>query len=609
MCDTRRMRPVSVLLLAVLFHANADAAEAAPKIAESKIEAVTLYRGRALVTRNIPLVAGAGNIDLVVSNLPEQIVSDSLFAEGSAGVTVRAVRYRTRAVGEEPREAVRKIDADMEACEVKRARNSRMQELCAQRQAYLDKLENFSAPAAAAELSKGVLNADAIKGITSFDFEQRKLAAEESLTLATEARDLQRQLELLKKERAEMTSGSSKLVREALIFLDKQAADNGIVRLSYLVGNCGWSSSYNFRAQKDGKEFHAEYNAMIFQMSGEDWNGVALTLSTASPALSSEAPGLAPFKLALTRTNSDPNLKQDELLIQYKSSLSRRTEAGNEQQSAPNRADNFKGNWGMNTAANDIQLLEFVCGKDALSAFRETAQDVPSVNYQLAATTSLASRSDQQLVRISDMKLEGKMYHTACPVLTSNVYREAELTNTGEEVLLSGPAFAYLDGQFVGQSELPTVSRGETFVLGFGADGQLRARRELVDKTESVQGGNKEIAFKYRLVIENFKDTPVNVRVQDRAPVAEHEADVRVTLNDMQDKLSDDKLYLRVERPKGILRWEIEAPAKASGEKAKLVEFSYKLEFDRNLYVVSARGADPLQMQEFKQLQMERNKK
>ena len=33
-------------------------------------------------------------------------------------------------------------------------------------------------------------------------------------------------------------------------------------------------------------------------MSGEDWKDVELTLSTASPALSAAAPGLAPFEVA-----------------------------------------------------------------------------------------------------------------------------------------------------------------------------------------------------------------------------------------------------------------------------------------------------------------------
>ena len=181
------------------------------------------------------------------------------------------------------------------------------------------------------------------------------------------------------------------------------------------------------------------------------------------------------------------------------------------------------------------------------------------------------------------MKLAGKFYRVASPVLASYVYREAELTNASEDALLGGPVHAYLDGRFVGRGEIPTVSRGETFVVGFGADGQVRAKRELVDRKESVQGGNREIAFKYRLVIESFRDEAVQVRLQDRIPVAQRDADVRVTLGEMSDKLSADLVYLRAERPKGILRWDVDVKAKASGDQAKFVTYDFRLEYDRNM--------------------------
>jgi DNA-binding response OmpR family regulator len=70
-----------------------------------------------------------------------------------------------------------------------------------------------------------------------------------------------------------------------------------------------------------------------------------------------------------------------------------------------------------------------------------------------------------------------------------------------------------------------------------------RAAREVLDRSERAQGGNRELDFKYRLTLENFKDAPVTVRVMDRLPVAENETDIRVTLGEMKDKLSEDVLY------------------------------------------------------------------
>src|SRR5262249_48027601 len=150
--------------------------------------------------------------------------------------------------------------------------------------------------------------------------------------------------------------------------------------------------------------------------------------------------------------------------------------------------------------------------------------------YQLRGSVSLASRSDQQMVRIMQSDMDSRFYHIAVPVLTPHVFREAELKNSGDEDLLAGPITVYLDGRFVGRGEIPTVARGQTFIVGFGADAQLRARRELTDKKDGVQGGNRETRFDYRIVVENFSSSATPVRVFDRVPHAENGEDIRVTL-------------------------------------------------------------------------------
>jgi hypothetical protein len=159
------------------------------------------------------------------------------------------------------------------------------------------------------------------------------------------------------------------------------------------------------------------------------------------------------------------------------------------------------------------------------------------------------------------------------------------LKNQGDDDLLAGPIAVYLDGRFVGRSEIPTVARGQTFVVGFGADPQLRARRELVERSETVQGGNRELSFKYRLVLENFKQEAAAVRLLDRVPYSDRPAEVRIKLGEMKDSLSTDPLYVRTEKPKNILRWDLTVPAGATAEKAKLVEYGFAVEFDRNLTV------------------------
>ena len=111
--------------------------------------------------------------------------------------------------------------------------------------------------------------------------------------------------------------------------------------------------------------------------------------------------------------------------------------------------------------------------------------------------------------------------------------------------------------------------------------------------------------FKYRLIVENYKGQATPIRIIDRIPVAGGTSDIRVTMGESSDELSKDKLYVRSERPSGILRWDIETPASATGEDARLVEYAYTVEYDRNYRLASPSGTLQEQ-QEFEQLQQKR---
>ena len=112
---------VAVLLAAVFVLRATSTATSAT--VSGKVTKVTLYRGQAMVAREVVLEGPGGTQEIIVGGLPEYIVSDTLFAEGSAGVEVRAVRYRTHAIGEAPRDEVREFDRQIEAVNEKTAVN------------------------------------------------------------------------------------------------------------------------------------------------------------------------------------------------------------------------------------------------------------------------------------------------------------------------------------------------------------------------------------------------------------------------------------------------------------------------------------------------------
>lgn len=583
---------------------------------DSEVTAVTLYRNQAMVTRTLALKGAAGSKEIVVGDLPENIVSTSLFAEGGEKVEVRAVRFRTRAAGESPRKEVREIQAKLRANQQKIQLVAKKTQLLKKRAEYLDKMETFSAKTANSDLDRGVLDAEALEKLTTFSFGQRTKIVEEEVALETESYELQQEQELLTRQLNEVTNSSAKTIREAVLYIEKEGGGDHEVSLSYLVNSCGWSPTYTVRAEENAEVAKVEYNGLIQQMSGEDWQGVKLTLSTASPALSAAGPGLAPFRVALASPAANGPMVQanqadgqGQVMLHGKAKdikalLSQQQAAIYANQNAISLEDNFKTSWGLNDAINVFACAQLTSDTSVALTKNRTVDPAqqPSFHYQLKSSVTLPSRNNQQIVRILQTELPSQFYHVATPILTSYVYREAELNNTSQTDLLAGPITVYLDDRFVGRGEIPTVARGQEFVVGFGADSQLRTRRELVDKSNGINGGNRETKIKYRLIIENYKETETEIRVVDRIPMANETDNLRVTLLPVEVDLSDDEAYARIERPKGILRWDTKVPSRAIGTAAHEIEYGFTMEYDRN-YVVTLPQNLAQQEEEFNELQ------
>ena len=303
---------------------DADAqAAAAPQenVASGKIDAVTVYRGQALVTRTIdpPALGGDGTAELVITDLPANVVPGSLYAESdSASVEVRSVRYRTRPVQEDVREEVRTIEEKIEEVQRQIQRTQNLQQVLQQKRAYLDNLEKFSADTTDRDLKQGVLDAEQLVNLTEFLFEQREQLALREVELREQLAEQQEELQLLQRQRSNVAGSSSRTVREAVVFLGKAAGEGdgggegGGVAVRYLVNGASWSPSYNLRAPEgagaaEGEEgdeggernVTLEYYASVQQTSGEDWTNVNMTLSTATPSLIASPPGLEPLVVTL----------------------------------------------------------------------------------------------------------------------------------------------------------------------------------------------------------------------------------------------------------------------------------------------------------------------
>jgi hypothetical protein len=592
------------------------------KPSPSKITLVTVYQNTALVTREVTVPEAAGPMEVVVSPLPPATLESSLYAEGTADIRVLSARYRSRAIAEDNREEVRKLEAEIKTASRTVQEHEADLKAVTANAALLTKLEGFTAATMTTLTEKGQLDAEKTIKLADHVRENRAKLTKEETKLKQQVEDERAKLAFLQRQLQEKSGGVSRTERDAVIVLDKKAGA-GTVKLNYLVSTATWKPQYKLRAgTKPNEPVTVEYLASVTQQTGEDWSGVNVVLSTAQPLLNAAPPDLLALEVAVganlvaSAGAGGPGLPggmsgggqsgfggggQFGMPAQsaYLRDLERQSQQLRSQakdnlnylnpQAGGRGGQQMAGGKQVNDAAALEQFRDLLVAKEEINKEAAAAGGLvgagPSVTYRLKTRLTLPSRSDDQTFEIAKLELAPKFYHKAVPVLTPHVYRLADLTNTTDMILLPGEATMYLDSDFVGQTTLPLVAVGKPFTVGFGADPQLQVQRTLVDKTRTTQGGNQVLTFKYKILLSSYKPAAADVQVWDRMPHAEAAQTIATSLVKGEAELSKDPLYVRDERPKNLLRWDVKVDPKQNGEKALAVEYEFKLELDKNVVI------------------------
>jgi len=253
-----------------------------------------------------------------------------------------------------------------------------------------------------------------------------------------------------------------------------------------------------------------------------------------------------------------------------------------------NEAAALEANWDLLHASRDE-----VAALRATRGWLPSANEGPSVTYHLPARLTVPSRNDEQVIEVAKINMEPEYFYKAVPVLTSHVYRQANLTNKSNYVLLPGEATMYQGADFVGRMAVPLVAIGEQFTVGFGVDPQLQVARALVDKTRTTQGGNQVLKYEYRILVNSYKPQAVNLQLWDRLPHAEMES-VGVSMLKCAPDLSKDSLYLRENKPQNLLRWDLKVDPAMNGEKAYAVNYEFQMALDRQMTIADFKTKEPL---------------
>jgi uncharacterized protein (TIGR02231 family) len=334
------------------------------------------------------------------------------------------------------------------------------------------------------------------------------------------------------------------------------------MEVTYVIMGASWSPLYDIRVNSETKETEVTYFGNISQRTGEDWQDVNLTLSTAIAVNSTRIPKLSTMNLDLRKLA--PASKQVE-------------------------------EYGKNDivvrAARPAVDYETTSSRSMISSSYADLAEVPtykiqvetslvanvgiSTTFNLIQKESIASGDKQEKVAINVIKLKGEMEHYSIPKLAETVHLKAKIKNTSESPLLAGRANIFYDGDFVSATAIPTCVANESFELFLGVDQGMKIKRELVEKFTDEPGltnSKERVTYEYKITADNYRKTEETITILDQYPVSANdniEANLKTAIPE-PNLIAGDK-------ESGMLRWIFSLKPSAKQE----MRFKYEVKYPK----------------------------
>jgi uncharacterized protein (TIGR02231 family) len=294
--------------------------------------------------------------------------------------------------------------------------------------------------------------------------------------------------------------------------------------LAHDVPGARWVPVHEARLDEETSKVNWISRGQVIQQSGEDWNDVKLTLSTARSSLGLAPPSLIPLRV-------DAVDRREELTVDV-SSVPRDSDFSREMLTASVASPAKK-------PASSLVGAEVVSGSGP-------------IRFDVRATASIPSDGSVHSVTISEQQMDAKLDYQSIPLLSPHVFRRAKLTNGSGAPLLAGQVSCFREDSYVGDGRVERVAAGQEFSRHFGSEGRIVVRKvEIEDHSGSAGSFSKKLELKkaFRITVDSVFPTGVPFELVDRIPLS--------TLNEIDVELGSDTAPEPVLNEDGIVRWVV----------------------------------------------------
>lgn len=504
----------SLLLVLFAFPTLASGAELVRIQAAPRISAVTVYPDRAMTTRNATLSLKPGSYVIAFEGLPVLIQDDSVrvTGRGSAVVTILGLEVKRSFVEQVPEKRAKELEREILGLSRKVAGLDAKKAALIAQKSFIDSIKVAWGDRISKELAVGKPTSSELNEALSFVGAGISRVEEQTHDLDEEKQQLRDRIDALRRQREEAIGSLRKEAKAVEVSLEVAQEGKLDLDLASVTPQASWEPSYDARLAPDGKSAELVFRALVRQQTGEDWQDVSMSLSTARPALGGAPPVLHPWHVSFYRPPPPP--MPSPAVIGFAAEKARYLNATDRGHSAKYG----KGSVTEETSATYMNA--------------EISEEQHSVSFIIPRSVNIPSDGSQHGNIVAAENLPLTLEFLAVPKLSPHVYLRSEIINRAAYPLLPGRVSIFTGGNYSGSSQLRKVASGEKFDLFFGTDEQVTVKREEI-KSHKEAGlfGKNRMGYHYSIEVQNFRKEPQIITIRDQMPTTGDE-EIKVTLDE-----------------------------------------------------------------------------
>lgn len=467
-------------------------------IADSKLNAVTVYRVLAKENRLVNVTIPKGNSDIVISNVSMNMQDASLQVGVKGAATLLSASTRINYLSKQEINndvALKKMQDSLQQME------DDLVWLKEQRSVYNGELAIMNANNKLGSDEEGLIP-DELTELADVYRERVMEIKKNIFNLGLKERTLTQKRDQYQGQVNELNKKQSSPVKELVLSFYSENGGTLNLKCAYLVSGAGWSPVYDIKVESTSKPVNLDYRAKVYQNTGFDWKDVKITVSTGNPSRNNNRPIMNPKFIDFTY---------------YQPQYNESSPKGSYQMME-------KSNMAMDLSRDgvDDRKDEFKQGIEAYDFDVKINQNDINVEFEIDINQSIPSDGKEHIIGIQSYQVPATYKYHVVPKLDQSAFLLAKITDYGQYNLLAGTANIFFEDMYVGQVQINPNTSGDTLLLSLGKDDRVVVKRtKLVDKTSSkIIGSNKKETYAWETLIRNNKTTPIEIEVLDQIPIS-----------------------------------------------------------------------------------------